>query len=250
MPFYQRLGDLPRKRHVQFRENGTLLTEEVMGLEGFTGNESILYHLESLCRVMELGGFEEIEREEWLSEYHEHLVEGAPYYHRDIHPPTELHTVRERGEYPIKVRVRGGYQTYVVDYHPFDVVGWDGYLYPWTFSIHDFEPITGRIHQPPPSHQTFAGQNFVICSFCPRKLDFDPLAVPIPYHHSNLQSEEMSYYVSGNFGARKGVEVGSITLHPSGLPHGPQPGLAERSIGMHETTELAVMCDTFHPLKP
>ena len=115
------------------------------------------------------------------------------------------------------MRVRGGYQTYVLDYHPFDVVGWDGYLYPWTFSIHDFEPITGRIHQPPPSHQTFQGRNFVICSFCPRKLDYDPLAVPIPYHHSNLQSEEMIYYVSGNFGSRKGVNVGSITLHPSGL---------------------------------
>jgi homogentisate 1,2-dioxygenase len=147
------------------------------------------------------------------------------------------------------VRVRGGYQTYVLDYHPFDVVGWDGYLYPWTFSVHDFEPITGRIHQPPPSHQTFQGRNFVICSFCPRKLDFDPLAVPIPYHHSNLQSEEMIYYVSGKFGSRRGVDVGSITLHPSGLPHGPQPGLAEKSIGTHETHELAVMCDTFYPLK-
>ena len=112
--------------------------------------------------------------------------------------------------------MRDGYQTYLLDYHPFDVVGWDGYLFPWTFSIHDFEPITGRIHQPPPSHQTFAGRNFVICSFCPRKLDFDPLAIPIPYHHSNLQSEEMIYYVSGNFGSRKGVDVGSITLHPSG----------------------------------
>ena len=145
--------------------------------------------------------------------------------------------------------MRDGYQTYVLDYHPFDVVGWDGYLFPWTFSIHDFEPITGRIHQPPPSHQTFAGQNFVICSFCPRKLDFDPEAVPIPYHHSNLQSEEMIYYVSGKFGSRRGVETGSITLHPSGLPHGPQPGLAEKSIGTHETHELAVMCDTFHPLK-
>jgi homogentisate 1,2-dioxygenase len=363
VPFYQRLGDVPRKRHIQFRENGTLLTEEVMGLEGFTGNESILYHLQSPCRVMELGGFEEIRRDEWVPDQHAHhhfkthavepegdeiigrrvlmwnndveislcrpatqmdyffrngegdevifvhegsgtlqttfgdvpykegdyivvprgttyrfdpvgaqrylvfetpglieiprryrnqygqLVEGAPYYNRDIHPPTELRTVREEGEFAIKVRVRGGYQTYLVDYHPFDVVGWDGYLYPWTFSVHDFEPITGRIHQPPPSHQTFAGQNFVICSFCPRKLDFDPEAVPIPYHHSNLQSEEMIYYVSGNFGSRKGVEVGSITLHPSGLPHGPQPGLAEKSIGLHETHELAVMCDTFHPLK-
>jgi len=177
------------------------------------------------------------------------LMEHAPYYHRDIHPPTELKTVREGGEFPVKVRVRDGYQTYVHDFHPFDVVGWDGYLYPWTFSIHDFEPITGRIHMPPPSHQTFAGPNFVICSFCPRKLDFDPLAVPIPYHHSNLQSEEMIYYVDGNFSSRKGIEVGSITLHPSGLPHGPQPGLAEKSIGMTETHELAVMCDTFHPLR-
>jgi homogentisate 1,2-dioxygenase len=137
----------------------------------------------------------------------------------------------------------------MLDYHPFDVVGWDGYVYPWTFNIADFEPITGRIHMPPPSHQTFAGHNFVICSFCPRKLDFDPEAVPIPYHHSNLQSEEMLYYVSGNFGSRRGIEVGSVTLHPSGIPHGPQPGLAERSIGMTETTELAVMCDTFNPLR-
>ena len=132
------------------------------------------------------------------------MLEGAPYYHRDIHPPTELNTHRDKGEFPVKVRVRGGYQTYVLDYHPFDVVGWDGYLYPWTFSVHDFEPITGRIHQPPPSHQTFQGRNFVICSFCPRKLDFDPIAVPIPYHHSNLQSEEMIYYVSGKFGSRQG----------------------------------------------
>ena len=164
-------------------------------------------------------------------------------------PPTELHTHRDRGEHIVKVRVRGGYQTYVLDYHPFDVVGWDGYVYPWTFSIHDFEPITGRIHMPPPSHQTFAGPNFVICSFCPRKLDFDPEAVPIPYHHSNLQSEEMIYYVDGNFSSRRGIEVGSVTLHPSGLPHGPQPGLAEKSLGLTETHELAVMCDTFHPLK-
>ena len=271
MPFYQRLGDVPRKRHIQFRDNGTLLTEEVMGLEGFTGNESILYHLQSPCRVKEIGAFEPIVREEWVPETHAHrimhtkdvepggdevtgrrllmwnadveislcrpteqmdyffrngegdevifvhegsgtletifgdlpykdgdyvvvprgttyrfrpegeqrylvfetpglieiprryrnqygqILEGAPYYHRDIHPPTELNTHRERGEFPVKVRVRDGYQTYLLDYHPFDVVGWDGYLYPWTFSIHDFEPITGRIHQPPPSHQTFAG---------------------------------------------------------------------------------------------
>jgi homogentisate 1,2-dioxygenase len=365
VPFYQRRGEIPRKRHIVFRDNGTLLTEEVMGLEGFTGNESILYHLVSPCRVMELGAFTPIEREEWVPEAHAprhlttwgapeggdqisgrrllmwnddveislcrpveqmsyffrngegdecwfvhegsgtletifgdvpykegdyvliprgttyrfvpdegkperylvfetpglietpnryrneygQLLEGAPFSNRDLHPPTELQTHRDPGEHLVKVRVRGGYQDYRLDYHPFDVVGWDGYLYPWTFSIHDFEPIAGRIHQPPPTHQTFQGPNFVICSFCPRKLDFDPQAIPIPYHHSNLQSEEMIYYVSGNFGSRRGIEVGSITLHPSGLPHGPQPGLAEKSIGVTETSELAVMCDTFRPLR-
>jgi homogentisate 1,2-dioxygenase len=197
--------------------------------------------------VFETPGLIEIPRR-YRNEYGQ-ILEGAPYYHRDIHPPGELKTHRDRGDHLVKVRVRGGYQDYVLDYHPFDVVGWDGFLYPWTFSIHDFEPITGRIHQPPPSHQTFQGPNFVICSFCPRKLDFDPEAIPIPYHHSNLQSEEMIYYVSGNFGSRKGISVGSITLHPSGLPHGPQPGLAEKSLGVAETTELAVMCDTFRPLK-
>ncbi len=176
-------------------------------------------------------------------------MEHAPFYHRDLHPPTELKTHRDRGDYMLKIRVRDGYQDYVIDYHPFDVVGWDGYLYPWTFNIKDFEPITGRIHMPPPSHQTFAGPNFVICSFCPRKLDFDPLSIPIPYHHSNLQSEEMIYYVDGQFSSRKGIEIGSVTLHPSGIPHGPQPGLAEKSIGATETHEYAVMCDTFNPLK-
>ena len=197
--------------------------------------------------VFETPGLIEIPRR-YRNQYGQ-ILEGAPYYHRDIHPPAELKTHREEGDFLVKVRVRGGYQDYVLDYHPFDVVGWDGYLYPWTFSIHDFEPITGRIHQPPPAHQTFAGPNFVICSFCPRHLDFDPDAVPIPYHHSNLQSEEMIYYVSGNFGSRKGISVGSITLHPSGLPHGPAPGLAEKALGVRETTELAVMCDTFRPLR-
>jgi homogentisate 1,2-dioxygenase len=137
----------------------------------------------------------------------------------------------------------------MLDYHPFDVVGWDGYVYPYTFSIHDFEPRTGRLHLPPPVHQTFEGQNFVICSFCPRDLDWDPMAIPIPYHHSNVQSEEVIYYVSGDFGSRKGIEQGSITVHPSGLPHGPQPGLVEKSLGARRTEELAVMWDTFRPLR-
>jgi homogentisate 1,2-dioxygenase len=359
---YEQRGRVPAKRHVAFREEEKLLTEEVMGFEGFSGNESILYHLQTPCRVSELGSFTAIERKEWVPAAHAHrmfdtrsvapggdpvfgrrvlmynadveigicrpceeqryfyrsgegdevifvhegqgelettfgslpyrqhdyvviprgttyrfrpegeqlwltfftpgeietpnryrnrygqLLEGAPYSHRDFHPPGELVTHRECGDHELIVRVRGGYQRYGLDYHPLDVVGWDGYVYPYTFNIDDFEPIAGRVHQPPPVHQTFQGPNFVICSFCPRMLDWQEGAIPIPYNHSNLQSEEMIYYVSGDFGSRRGVDVGSITLHPSGLPHGPQPGLAERSIGQTYTGELAVMCDTFRPL--
>jgi len=361
---YHSLGQVPKKRHTQFRTNGRLLVEEVMGYEGFSGNESILYHLESPCRIADAGDFEPIEHEEWIPDAHVHrhlltspvepegdpvtgrkclmwnsdievslcrpetdqegfyrdgegdevvfvvegsgvletvfgevpfsahdyvviprgttyrftlaqtpqtwlvfhtpgeietpnryrnrygqLLESAPFSHRDFHPPVALSTQRERGEYELTVRVRGGLQSYTLDYHPFDVVGWDGYVYPYTFNIHDFEPRTGRLHLPPPVHQTFQGPNFVICSFCPRELDYDPQAVPIPYHHSNLQSEEVIYYVSGEFGSRKGIEAGSITVHPSGLPHGPQPGLVEKSLGMRRTEELAVMWDTFKPLR-
>jgi homogentisate 1,2-dioxygenase len=177
------------------------------------------------------------------------LLEHAPFSQRDFHPPAELETHRERGDFQLTVRVRDGFQRYVLDYHPFDVVGWDGYVYPYTFNTDDFEPITGRIHMPPPSHQTFQGPNFVICSFCPRELDYDPQAIPLPYHHSNVQSEEAIYYVDGEFGSRKGVDVGMITLHPSGLPHGPQPGLVEKSLGARRTEELAVMWDTFRPLR-
>ena len=143
------------------------------------------------------------------------LLEHAPYSQRDFHPPAELHTHTDRGDFELTVRVRDGFQDYVLDYHPFDVVGWDGYVYPYTFNTDDFEPMTGRIHMPPPVHQTFQGQNFVICSFCPRELDYDPQAIPLPYHHSNVQSEEAIYYVDGQFGSRKGVDVGMITLHPS-----------------------------------
>jgi homogentisate 1,2-dioxygenase len=138
---------------------------------------------------------------------------------------------------------------HILDHHPLDVVGWDGYLYPWAFNIEDFEPITGRIHQPPPAHQTFKGPNFVICSFVPRKFDYHPLAIPAPYNHSNVDSDEVLYYVEGNFMSRKGIEEASISLHPSGMPHGPHPGTAEGSIGKEATEELAVMMDTFHPLR-
>jgi homogentisate 1,2-dioxygenase len=363
---YESRGRLPAKRHVAIydEEDGGLLTEEVMGFEGFSGNESILYHLQSPCRITGIGAFTPIERAEWVPEAHTHhlldsrqvpaggdpvrgrrllmfnddveialcrpteeqeyffrngegdevifihagrgelettfgtvpyrehdyvviprgttyrfrcdspeqlhltfttpgeietpnryrnrygqLLEHAPFSQRDFHPPRELVTHREREAHELVVRVRGGYQHYELDYHPLDVVGWDGYVYPYTFNIDDFEPIAGRVHMPPPVHQTFQGPNFVICSFCPRLLDWEPNAIPIPYNHSNLQSEEMIYYVSGEFSSRRGIDVGSITLHPSGLPHGPQPGLAEKSIGLTRTDELAVMCDTFRPLR-
>jgi homogentisate 1,2-dioxygenase len=360
---YMAMGELPAKRHTQFRKGDDLLVEEVMGYEGFSGNESILYHLHSPCRVASVEEFTPIEVEEWVPDTHVHrltntaplepggdpvfgrrllmyngdvemgiakpteeleafyrngegdevlfvhegsgeletifgtlpfgphdyvviprgttyrvrlqegphtwltfftpgeietpnryrnrygqLLEHAPYSQRDFHGPVEL-TAHEGGEHELIVRVRGGHQRFVLDYNPLDVVGWDGYVYPYTFNIHDFEPKSGRLHQPPPAHQTFQGPGFVICSFCPRQLDWDPLAVPLPYHHSNLQSEEVIYYVDGNFGSRRGVEVGALTLHPSGLPHGPQPGLVEASLGATRTEELAVMCDTFRPLK-
>jgi homogentisate 1,2-dioxygenase len=146
------------------------------------------------------------------------------------------------------VKVRDGITCHVLDHHPFDVVGWDGYLYPWIFNVRDFEPITGRIHQPPPVHQTFAGWNFVVCSFVPRLFDYHPEGIPAPYNHSNVNSDEVIYYCDGNFMSRKGIDRYDITLHPSGLPHGPQPGATEGSLGKEKTEELAVMVDTFNPL--
>ena len=137
---------------------------------------------------------------------------------------------------------------YIMDNHPFDLIGWDGFYYPYIFSIHDFEPITGRVHQPPPVHQTFAARNFVVCSFVPRLFDYHPQAIPAPYNHSNIDSDELLYYVEGNFMSRKGIDVGNITLHPQGIPHGPHPGTVEASIGAKETEEIAVMVDTFKPL--
>ncbi len=177
------------------------------------------------------------------------LLEHSPYCERDIRVPLELPSHDDAGEFPVLVRSRDRYTLHILDHHPLDAVGWDGYLYPWAFNIEDFEPITGRIHQPPPVHQTFKGPNFVICSFVPRKFDYHPLSIPAPYNHSNVDSDEVLYYVEGNFMSRKGIEVGSISLHPSGLPHGPHPGTAEASIGKQGTEELAVMIDTFHPLR-
>jgi homogentisate 1,2-dioxygenase len=176
------------------------------------------------------------------------LLEHAPYYERDIKVPQNLETYDQKGDFFIYIRKKGLMYPYHYMYHPFDVIGWDGFHYPWAFSIHNFEPITGRIHQPPPVHQTFEGRNFVVCSFCPRLFDYHPLAIPAPYNHSNVDSDEILYYVDGDFMSRKHVTKGMITLHPGGIPHGPHPGSVEKSIGAKETKELAVMIDTFHPL--
>ncbi len=361
---YMAVGALPRKRHSQFRHDGRLLVEEVMGYEGFSGNESILYHLGSPCRIAEIGALTPVTREEWVPAAHVHrlgdfrplapggdpvsgrrvlmwngdlevalakpteplpgfyrngegdeviyvhrgggelrtvfgrlpfaekdylviprgttvtwelagdeqfwlvfhtpgeletpsryrnrygqLLEHAPYSQRDFHGPQTLETCDESGEFQLTVRVRGSLQRYLLDRHPFDVVGWDGYVWPYTFNAADFEPRAGRFHLPPPAHQTFQGPGFVICTFAPRMLDWDPEAVPLPYHHSNIQSEEVMFYAEGDYAARKGVEIGCITLHPSGLPHGPQPGTVERALGATATNELAVMWDTFRPLQ-
>jgi homogentisate 1,2-dioxygenase len=370
---YVTQGEVPAKRHAQVWRpvagNGAgarrLLVEEVLGYEGFSGNESILYHLHSPCRLDEVGEFTRLEHPEWVPDAHVHrladsrrvapggdpitgrrplmfngdlevsicrpvspmegfyrngegdevvyvhrgsgvlrtvfgtvgfgpydyvviprgtthrweldegtqqhwvcfhtpgeietpnryrnrygqLLEHAPYSQRDFHPPASLETFDESGSYEVVVRVRGGLQRYVLDRHPFDVVGWDGYVYPYTFNALDFEPRAGRFHLPPPAHQTFQGPNFVICTFAPRMLDWDETAVPLPYHHSNIQSEEVMFYAEGDYAARKGVDIGCLTLHPSGLPHGPQPGTVEKALGATRTNELAVMWDTFRPLR-
>ena len=365
MPVYHQLGQIPHKRHTQFRQpDGSLYVEEVFGTHGFSGNESILYHINSPARItgvdwqaatppevwqpcgqhhhhlktgaipeggdpvsgrvslmfnddvtwslsrpveqmayfyrngiadelyfvhegggvlhsvfgdlpygpgdylviprgttyqLELGAgmhrhlviesFGQLETPKRYRNYYGQLMEHSPYSQRDMRRPLELKTVDEKGEFEVRLKLRDGVTRYQLDYHPFDVVGWDGYVYPWVLNIGDFEPITGRVHQPPPVHQTFEGPNFVVCSFVPRKFDYHPEAIPAPYHHSNIDSEEVMYYVSGNFMSRRGVEVGSITLHPRGIPHGPHPGAAEASIGKEGTEELAVMMDTFRPLK-
>ncbi len=179
---------------------------------------------------------------------HGQLLEHSPFCERDIRAPQNLITKDEQGDFIIKTKKKGILYGLHYANHPFDVVGWDGCCYPYAFSIHDFEPITGRVHQPPPVHQTFEGNNFVICSFVPRLYDYHPLAIPAPYHHSNIDSDEVLYYVDGDFMSRKNVTRGMITLHPAGIPHGPHPGAIEKSIGKLETKELAVMLDTFHPL--
>lgn len=177
------------------------------------------------------------------------LLEHSPFCERDFRVPENLQTHDEKGDFLIKVKKEGQLHHLIYASHPFDVIGWDGYNYPYAFSIHDFEPITGRVHQPPPVHQTFETGAFVVCSFCPRLYDYHPQAIPAPYNHSNIDSDEMLYYVDGDFMSRKSVDKGYISLHPAGIPHGPHPGTYEASIGQSKTEELAVMIDTFKPLQ-
>jgi homogentisate 1,2-dioxygenase len=365
MPFYHKLGQIPHKRHTQFRKpNGELYREELMGLEGFSSIQSILYHNFIPPRVKQTADLGSLKPEPvdfgpirhrafatsatpkggdavsarrvlltnndvqlgiscptksmdyfyrnaqayetwWVHEgsgvlksqfgnlkfrqgdyivipfgttWQMHingdearfftienpsqieppkryrnqfgqLLENSPYCERDIRVPNELETHTERGDFEVRIKVRDRLSKHILDYHPFDVVGWDGYLYPWIFNIEDFEPITGRVHQPPPVHQTFEAHNFVVCSFVPRLFDYHPDGIPAPYNHSNVNSDEVIYYAEGNFMSRKGIDQYDISLHPYGLPHGPQPGMTEASIGKKETQELAVMVDTFYPLQ-
>ena len=183
----------------------------------------------------------------YLNQYGQ-LMEHAPYCERDLRLPENLQTHDECGDFKVLIKKQGLIYPYTYGTHPFDYVGWDGYHYPYAFSIHDFEPITGRLHQPPPVHQTFEGHNFVVCSFVPRKYDYHPDSIPAPYNHSNVDSDEVLYYVDGDFMSRKSVVKGQITLHPGGIPHGPHPGTVEKSIGKEKTDELAVMIDPFKPL--
>jgi len=366
MTYYYKLGELPKKRHTQFRQpDGSLYHEEVMGIHGFAGIQSILYHLRPptqirrvevemeidipyeeagplrprhLCSIEIPEGGDAVEgrvplmgnndvvlsvarpvkaMDYWYkfahgddvifihegtgqleSQYGElryrqgdylviptgviwrlipdekvsqrmlvvesfgHVVppkrylnhygqflEHSPYCERDIRPPEGPIIFDELGEYEVRVKARSQITRFIYDHHPLDVIGWDGHLWPFAFNIADFEPITGRLHQPPPVHQTFDGPGFVLCSFVPRLFDYHPLAIPSPYNHSNVDSDEVLYYVEGQFMSRKGIDRASITVHPNGIPHGPHPGTYEGSIGQKGTEELAVMVDTFRPLR-
>ena len=250
-----------------FVESGAGVLETVFGVLPFRTGDYVVVPRSTTSRWLPEGGAEPMRAyvveasshiappKRYLSRYGQ-LLEHAPYCERDLHGPDEPHLldgadvevlVRHRGNAP--GGVVGTRMTYAT--HPMDVVGWDGCLYPYTFNIEDFEPITGRIHQPPPVHQVFEGSNFVICNFCPRKVDYHPLAVPVPYYHSNVDSDEVMFYVGGDYEARKGsgINIGSISLHPGGYAHGPQPSAIEASLGAEYFDELAVMVDTFRPLE-
>jgi homogentisate 1,2-dioxygenase len=200
-------------------------------------------------RLLIIESFSPIETPSRYRNQYGQFLESSPFCERDFKLPHSFETNDEKGEFLIKIKKRGLIYPYVYATHPFDVVGYDGCNYPYAMSIFNFEPITGRIHMPPPIHQHFQGRNFVICSFVPRMYDYHPDAIPAPYHHSNIDSDELLYYVDGDFMSRNSIKQGQITLHPGGIPHGPHPGAVERSIGKKETNELAVMIDPFNPVK-
>jgi len=200
-------------------------------------------------KILFIESFSPIETPTRYRNQYGQFMENSPFCERDFKLPKNLETHDELGEFKIYIKKRGLIYPYVYENHPFDVVGYDGCCYPWAMSIFNFEPITGRIHMPPPVHQHFQGRNFVICSFVPRMYDYHPDAIPAPYHHSNIDSDELLYYVDGDFMSRNNIQKGQITLHPGGIPHGPHPGAIERSIGKKETHELAVMIDPFNPVK-
>lgn len=199
-------------------------------------------------RLFVVDSFSAIETPKRYRNEHGQFEEHSPFCERDFRKPTNLVTHDEKGEFTVMIKKENMVYPFVYATHPFDAIGWDGNCYPYIFSIHDFEPITGRIHMPPPIHQTFEAHNFVVCSFVPRLFDYHPLGIPVPYNHSNIDSDEVLYYVDGDFMSRKNVSKGQITLHPGGIPHGPHPGTVEKSLGAKETKELAVMVDTFKPL--
>ncbi|MCB0716841.1 MAG: homogentisate 1,2-dioxygenase [Bacteroidetes bacterium] len=226
---------------IRFVEGDYLIVPRGMIYQiAFDGNDNRILYAESFHPIYTPKRYRN-----WFGQ----LLEHAPFCERDYKLPQDLETHDEVGEFRMFIKKEGLLHEFVYASHPFDVVGWDGYNFPYGFSIHNFEPITGRVHQPPPVHQTFETSAFVVCSFCPRLYDYHPKAIPAPYNHSNIDSDEMIYYVDGDFMSRNNIEKGHITLHPGGIPHGPHPGAYERSIGKTSTEELAVMIDTFRPLK-
>ncbi len=254
MEYFYRNGD---GDELLFVHHGTGKIETMFGVITYRPGDYIIIPVGTIYRVLPDPGqqkFLVVETTNWITtpkryrNEHGQLLEHSPFCERDIRGPEKLLTYDERGRFEVRTKSRGYLHAHILAHHPFDVVGWDGYLYPWVFNIEDFEPIVGRIHMPPPVHQTFEGRNFVICSFVPRLYDYHPEAIPAPYDHSNVDSDEVLYYVKGNFMSRKGIDEGSMTLHPAGIPHGPHPGKVEESIGKKETHEMAVMIDTFRPL--
>lgn len=256
MPYYYKNGEADE---VIFVHYGSGVLESQFGKLRYRSGDYLVIPRTSIYRLRPDSGLsrflviESASPVETVSRYRNEmgqLMEHSPYCERDIRTPSEILLEDGEGDFLVRVKKSGAIHDFHYGFSPFNVVGWDGCLYPYALSIHDFEPITGRIHMPPPVHQTFQAKDFVVCSFVPRLFDYHPLSIPVPYNHSNIDSDEVLYYVEGNFMSRRGIDTGSFTLHPGGLPHGPHPGTVEAGLGAKETKEIAVMVDTFRPLFP